>query len=284
MKIISFTGKSGTGKSFQATAIAQKRNIDAIIDDGLLIYKGQIVAGSSAKKSPSKREAMRIALFNHDWHRSEVINALVKYQPESLMIIGTSDKMTNIVAEALGLHQPEERLYIEDFTTEEQRKEADYHRNVQGEHVIPAPMGQLKRDFSGYFMNPLKRIVDIAFHNDISTPVDDESNNDRTVVRPQYSYYGLFTVSESALKDIVDITAENYSDTLKVLDRLGNGKQNNMIVTIDVRIVDGTDFVKVCQDFQKAVHDAIEDMTSFAVTAVNIRIKDIKKNRNALRT
>lgn len=284
MKIISFTGKSGTGKSFQATAIAQKRNIDAIIDDGLLIYKGQIVAGSSAKKSPSKREAMRIALFNHDWHRSEVINALVKYQPESLMIIGTSDKMTNIVAEALGLHQPEERLYIEDFTTEEQRKEADYHRNVQGEHVIPAPMGQLKRDFSGYFMNPLKRIVDIAFHNDISTPVDDENNNDRTVVRPQYSYYGLFTVSESALKDIVDITAENYSDTLKVIDRLGNGKQNNMIVTIDVRIVDGTDFVKVCQDFQKAVHDAIEDMTSFAVTAVNIRIKDIKKNRNALRT
>ena len=54
MKIVSFTGKSGTGKSYQATALAQRRGFDAIIDDGLLIYKGQIVAGTSAKKCASK--------------------------------------------------------------------------------------------------------------------------------------------------------------------------------------------------------------------------------------
>ena len=47
MRVVSFTGKSGTGKSFQATALAQRRGFDAIIDDGLLIYKGQIVAGTS---------------------------------------------------------------------------------------------------------------------------------------------------------------------------------------------------------------------------------------------
>ena len=61
MKVVSFTGKSGTGKSFQATALAQRRGFDAIIDDGLLIYKGQIVAGTSAKKCASKAAAMRTA-------------------------------------------------------------------------------------------------------------------------------------------------------------------------------------------------------------------------------
>lgn len=279
MKIISFTGKSGTGKSYQATALAQRRNIDAIIDDGLLIYKGSVVAGTSAKKSPSKREAMRIALFNHDWHRTEVINALVKYHPESLMIIGTSDRMTNIVCESLGLHEPEERIYIEDITTEEQREQAHYYRHIQGEHVIPAPMGQLKRDFAGYFMNPLKQFVGKALHNEnllAGTEETDEFN--RTVVRPQYSYFGTFTISEQVLRDIVRIAAEKYGDRLAVMDQLGNGKQMNMVLTIDVRLMQGKHMVEICENLQRDVHKAIEDMTSFTVDSVNIRIKDITRN------
>ena len=277
MKIISFTGKSGTGKSFQATALAQIRNIDAIIDDGLLIYKGQIVAGTSAKKSPSKREAMRIALFSHDWHRSEVIQALVKYHPETLMIIGTSDKMTNIVCESLGLHEPEERIYIEDVTTEEQRETAHYHRHIEGEHVIPAPMGQLKRDFAGYFMNPLRILKAAKVLRDDNAPETEEDEFNRTVVRPRYSYFGIFTITEQALKDIVQITAEKYKGKLVVLDRLGNGKQENMVVAIDVRLIQGPDMVETCQAFQKDVHKAIEDMTSFSVESVNIRIRDVRR-------
>ena len=148
MKVISFTGKSGTGKSFQATALAQRRGFDAIIDDGLFIYKEQIVAGSSAKKCASKAAAMRTALFNYEDHRKEVMAAIEKYDPQALMIIGTSDRMTDIVAEQLGLQQPEERIYIEDVTTEEQRKIAAHYRIDEGEHVIPAPSGQLRRDFA----------------------------------------------------------------------------------------------------------------------------------------
>ena len=55
MKVASFTGKSGTGKSFQATALAQRRGFDAIIDDGLLIYKGQIVAADQPRSALQKR-------------------------------------------------------------------------------------------------------------------------------------------------------------------------------------------------------------------------------------
>ena len=46
MEIYSFTGKSGTGKSYSAARICREKHIDAIIDDGLLIYRGGIAAGS----------------------------------------------------------------------------------------------------------------------------------------------------------------------------------------------------------------------------------------------
>ena len=159
MKVVSFTGKSGTGKSFQATALAQRRGFDAIIDDGLLIYKGQIVAGSSAKKCASKAAAMRTALFNYEDHREAVKAAIERCDPQALMIIGTSDRMTDLVAEQLGLPHPEERIYIEDVTTEEERKIAAHYRIDEGEHVIPAPSGQLRRDFAGYFMDPIKQFI-----------------------------------------------------------------------------------------------------------------------------
>lgn len=277
MRIVSFTGKSGTGKSYQATAISHSRNIDAIIDDGLLIYKGQIVAGTSAKKCVSKAAAMRTALFNYEDHRASVRNALIKYHPESLLIIGTSDRMTDIIAETLGLHVPDERIYIEDVTTEEERNEAAISRGKMGEHVIPAPMGQLKRDFSGYFINPIKYIRDRALGNTVQLqqePLNDEPD-DRTVVRPQYSYLGLFSISEKALKDIVEITSDRYAGRLEILDLIDNGKQENMILTIDVKVPFNSSAVKVCTKFQQDVHDAIAEMTAFTISSLNIRIREV---------
>ena len=49
MQTIGFVGPSGTGKSHHALVVAYDRKIEAIIDDGLLIYRNRIVAGHSAK-------------------------------------------------------------------------------------------------------------------------------------------------------------------------------------------------------------------------------------------
>ncbi|MBP3897944.1 MAG: hypothetical protein J6D57_09000 [Mogibacterium sp.] len=284
MKIVSFTGKSGTGKSYQATALAQRRGFDAIIDDGLLIYKGQIVAGTSAKKCASKAAAMRTALFNYEDHRNEVKSALVRYHPETLMIIGTSDRMTNIIAEQLGLHEPEERIYIEDITTEEERAEAAHHRNDEGQHVIPAPEGQLRRDFAGYFMNPLKIFRDRALGNAVGRHEKDEEDGpeDRTVVRPQFSYFGTFTINEHVIRDIIRIASAKYEDTLVVADRMSNGKAQNMSVTIDVRALKDPRTVDECVKFQKDVYDAIAEMTAFTIESVNVRIRDLAESADEL--
>ena len=285
MKVVSFTGKSGTGKSFQATALAQRRGFDAIIDDGLLIYKGQIVAGSSAKKCASKAAAMRTALFNYEDHREEVKAALEHYDPNVLMIIGTSDRMTDIVATQLGLQTPEERIYIEDVTTEEERQIAAHYRNDEGEHVIPAPMGQLKRDFAGYFMNPLKKFIDMARGNAVEEGdknEDDDNRDDRTVVRPTFSYFGSFSISEQVIRDIIRIAAEKYDTHLVVVDRMNNGKQINMSVTIDVMAIRDPGSVDKCIELQRDVFDALTTMTAFTIESVNVRIRDIVKDREEM--
>ena len=54
MRVIAFVGPSGTGKSYRSVMVSQQYGADAIIDDGLLISHGKVIAGTSAKKEPTK--------------------------------------------------------------------------------------------------------------------------------------------------------------------------------------------------------------------------------------
>ena len=50
MKVYTLTGKSGTGKSYQAINLCKEKGIESIIDDGLFIYHNRVEAGISAKR------------------------------------------------------------------------------------------------------------------------------------------------------------------------------------------------------------------------------------------
>lgn len=54
MKTIGLSGKSGTGKSYNAMELCGKMGIEGMIDDGLFICENRIIAGISAKNSPRK--------------------------------------------------------------------------------------------------------------------------------------------------------------------------------------------------------------------------------------
>ena len=47
MKVYTLTGKSGTGKSFQAMNLCREYDIESIIDDGIFIYRDRVMAGTS---------------------------------------------------------------------------------------------------------------------------------------------------------------------------------------------------------------------------------------------
>lgn len=171
------------------------------------------------------------------------------------------------------------------MTTEEERQIAAHYRIDEGEHVIPAPVGQLRRDFAGYFMDPIKQFINRARGNSVEAGDDDredETLNDCTVVRPAFSYFGSFTISEQVIRDIVRITAEKYGSYLVVVDRMNNGKQAHISVTIDVMTIRDKEAIDMCAELQKDVYEALEKMTAFTIESVNVRIRYIVRDREEM--
>ena len=133
MDVYTLVGRSGTGKSFHAMNLCKKYNIEAIIDDGLFIYKNTVVEGVSAKRASTKIGAVKTALFMDDEIRDKVAAAIKKKNPKSILVLGTSDGMADRIIERLGLPPlPADslsRIHIEDITTPEERAAAREQRD-----------------------------------------------------------------------------------------------------------------------------------------------------------
>ena len=111
MDVYTLVGKSGTGKSLHAMNLCKKLDIEAIIDDGLFIYKNTVIAGTSAKREATKIGAVKVALFNNDEIRYEVASAIKEKNPSSILILGTSDGMVDRIIKKLGLPEiPQDSL------------------------------------------------------------------------------------------------------------------------------------------------------------------------------
>ena len=117
MRVIAFVGPSGTGKSYRSVMVSQQYGADAIIDDGLLISHGKVIAGTSAKKEPTKIASVKHALFMNPSQVNEIKKVLKRNKIKCLMILGTSDGMVNKIAKNIGVHEIEQIIRIEDVAT-----------------------------------------------------------------------------------------------------------------------------------------------------------------------
>lgn len=272
MKIYTLVGKSGTGKSFHAMELCRKKKIQAIIDDGLFIYQSTVVAGISAKREATKIGAVKVALFNNDEIRDEVAAAIAEKNPKSILILGTSIGMVDKIVLRLGLVEDVEglsqveRIFIEDITTEEERQTARVQRDKLGKHVIPAPALQLKRNFAGYFMDPLR----------FFRGKDHGAAAERTVVRPTYSYMGEYFVAERVLEDIVTCVAYLMPGVGAVLRVIQDPRPETFRLSVAVKIKKGYPIWETAQDFQKRISDKVELMTAFNVTEVNVEVRGVE--------
>ena len=158
IKVYAFVGPSGTGKSYRAQMVAGEKNTHFIIVDGLLIKDNEVVAGESAKKASTKVATVKHALFYEEKEKEEIIKALKKYKPESILILGTSDGMVQKIAANLGLPEISETVYITDVATEQEMETARRIRVTEGKHVIPVPTFQIKKGFFRIFIRPITNI------------------------------------------------------------------------------------------------------------------------------
>ena len=220
IKTYAFVGPSGTGKSYRAQMVANERGINYIIDDGLLINENKVVAGVSAKKAATKVETVKKALFNNPEEAEEIRKAFRKYKPESILILGTSDNMVNKIRENLGLSEFTEIIYIGDVATEEEMLEAKRMRTVEGKHVIPVPTFEIKKEFSGFILDPLQ--IFKSKGKDAKPYISEKS-----IIRPTFSYLGNFRISDTVFRQILEHLATKTDSIYKInrarIEKIGEG-------------------------------------------------------------
>lgn len=269
MDVYTLVGKSGTGKSFHAMDLCKKLQVEAIIDDGLFIYKNSVAAGISAKRADTKIGAVKVALFHDDDMRDQVVKAIEEANPSGILILGTSDGMTDRIISRLGLPTLEKdslrRIRIEDISTPEEMKIANQQREQHGKHVIPAPSLQLKRTFAGYFMDPLR----------FFRGKDQGAGSERTVVRPTYSYMGEYFVAERVIDDIIMCLAYKTPAIGRVIHVVQSPQPDAYRLKIAVKIRRGYPVWQSAMDFQQSVEDQIEKMTAFNITEIDLEVRGI---------
>ena len=283
MKVYSLTGPSGTGKSYQAPGFMTENGIEMLIDDGLLIYQDVVEAGVSAKRQKTRIGAIKTALFTDEDHRKTVAKKIKELNPASILIVGTSDKMTDVIAEKLELPPIEERVYIEDITTEAERYKAEKSREQQGKHVIPVPTVQLKRDFAGYFMNPemlIRRAKDMSgkAQEAIKNPAallhwGKEHDTAKTVVRPTYSYLGDFIINDKVVNDIAKLVGAEIDGVVQVVSIYENTEPDNLKVVVVLDLDRETNIWETAISFQRRLTEVIETMTAFNVVSTDLEIR-----------
>lgn len=268
IKVYAFVGPSGTGKSYRAQMVASEKGIKFIIDDGLLIKGNEIIAGLSAKKAPTKIETVKHALFLREEEQNQIKRALIKHKPSNILILGTSDGMVEKIAENLGLPKISETIYINDVATEEEMKTARHIRETQGKHVIPVPTFELKKDFSGFLLDPLQIFKSKGIGK---KPYISE----KTIIRPTFSYMGKFTISDTVFRQITEHIAKKMPSIYKVLKTRVSSSEEGTSIYMEVTIVYGNNVKDILQEFKERAKKEIENLTAMNVISLEVIAKNI---------
>jgi uncharacterized alkaline shock family protein YloU len=272
IKVYAFVGPSGTGKSYRAQMVADSKGVEYIIDDGLLICGNEVVAGVSAKKAPTKIETVKNALFQDDVKKKEIQEVFRKRRPKSILILGTSDGMVEKIASNLGLPKISETVYIKDVATEEEMETARRIRVTQGKHVIPVPTFEIKKDFSGYLLDPLQIFKSTGKGND---PYISE----KSLIRPAFSYMGNFTISDTAIKQIIEIALKKIKGVYKmhraIINKKEGGYGDGVYIYIEIVMEFGFNILEVTELIKSRVKKEVENLTAMNVLQMEILVKNI---------
>ena len=273
IKVYAFVGPSGTGKSYRAQMIANENGINYIIDDGLFIKDNQVIAGSSAKKAPTKIETVKHALFMTDEEKESIKQAIKKYKPNGILILGTSDSMVQKIAENLGLPEISKIIYIEDIATEKEMETARRIRTTEGKHVIPVPTFEIKKDFTGYLLDPLQIFK-------TKGKGKDPYISEKSIIRPTFSYLGNFTISDNVFKQIIENIADKNPAIYKINKIRINSVDNVPTIYLEIILMYGYNIVESINSFNEKIRKEIDKLTAMGVNKIDIVAKGIKVPEN----
>lgn len=267
MKVYALVGKSGTGKSHKAQMVAGMYDIEYILDDGLMIRGTKVLAGISAKREGTRIGAVKRAIYANPEHRRDVKKAIETCEPDKILVIGTSEHMIQNIMHVLGLGKEYELIRIEDISEPEEIETAIKSRRIKGKHVIPVPTFEVKKDFSGYFIDSIKQLVR---KNEKNT-----ETYEKTVVRPTFSYLGKYEIKDTVIKSIVSFSAVETENVDKVVSVDIESLREGINVTAGVILDMKEPLHKIAGRVSEKIKESLEHMTGKNVLAVNIVVKGV---------
>ena len=168
----------------------------------------------------------------------------------------------------LGLTDLIETVYIQDVATDLEMDEARRIRRTEGKHVIPVPTFEIKKDFSGYLLDPLQIF---KFKGKDEKPYISE----KSIIRPTFSYLGNYVISDSVLREIIEFLASKTEAIYKVNKVRVENTGTGVIFYIEVTLVYGYDIFQSLKDFKKKCKKEIESLTAMNVEKISVTAKDI---------
>ena len=258
-------GASGTGKSHRASLLAYQHNIQYILDDGLLIKGNRVLAGRSAKRERTRFGAVKRALLSDPEHARQIREKLAEVKPANLLLLATSRRMSQAVAQKLELPQPKYYIAIEEISTPEAIETALKIREQENRHVVPLPTFAIKKDFPGYLIDPMRSIFGRrhARHKQFAV--------ERSIVRPIYSSLGNFFISEHVVGELTTYIAGKIPGIYKATKVEVNSLQNNnIILNIELILTTEPDLLPVLLETQQTIKEQIEHQTGFYLSEVNL--------------
>lgn len=264
MEVYALIGPSGTGKSHHAQAVAYREGIDTILDDGLLIQGSRIVAGYSAKREPTKLQAVRRAIFMDSGHAAGVKAKLAEIEPDRLLVITTSERMLERIAERLELPRPAKIINIEKVASPGQIARAKRAREHEGKHVIPVPAIEVKRNLPGILVDPLQYVFPRSGRD---RPL---KRGEKSIVRPMFSYIGRLSIGEGAVRTIARELIKQVPGVQRVIRIVVLEEKYAMKLDIEIAI-DGLVYIpEVLGMIQSEVKKGLEEMTGLVAREVNV--------------
>ncbi|WP_352402249.1 hypothetical protein [Synergistes jonesii] len=262
-----FVGAAGTGKSQRAQLVASLVDADYIIDDGLVIYKGSIVCGKSAKSERNQVSAIRRALFEFEEHRQAVISFFKSAAPASVMVIATSDGMALKILRRLRLPAPSQIVHIEDVATPEEIVKARRERFKKGQHVIPVSHVLVRKNFAGKLVGQLR----------VFWKSKDKREGEKTIVRPPFSFYGDVHIEPEAIKELVSFIAGRTAQIVKV-NEVGVTPQEDALrieIKLAVKLGDKK-LIEVASLVKRRIAVSLRYFTGLDVKSVDVVISEVQ--------
>ena len=202
-------------------------------------------------------------------HAKQVQQAIKKHNIKRILILATSDAMADKIAAALKLPVVEEYIRIEAVSTPAEIALAKEMRQKEGQHVIPVPAFEIKKDFSGYFLHPLR-----LFRKSLDS--GEMEPEDKTIVRPTFSYLGAYTVSDHVIAELSKYAAEKNHAVKRVHSVNIRTTAHGVHIDIVLRLYYGCHIPTVARAVQKAVADEVEAFSAVNARRVHILIKGLE--------